>query len=215
MVQDRFEHARQHFEYVAKVEPKDELGAQFAKALTAPSEAPTAVATNPARATDTAETHQPSPPAASLLGTWKAKPMPDLSIELTLREDGQFTWDLNTNGHVDSITSDADYLEGVLTLTQADAPALVGKVVNIGDKQFGFEGCGQESWRWSRESQDVTAWRGDDEGGTSGPACSLTIRNESTPPHPRAPNEARSGRAERSQIDRAERSPFPAPNEWS
>ena len=30
-------------------------------------------------------------------------------------------------------------LDGVLTLTQAEAPALVGKVVNLGEKQFGFE----------------------------------------------------------------------------
>jgi hypothetical protein len=27
----------------------------------------------------------------------------------------------------------------VLTLNQAEAPALVGKVVNLGDAQFGFE----------------------------------------------------------------------------
>jgi hypothetical protein len=65
--------------------------------------------------------------------------MPDLSIELTLREDGQFTWDVNSNGQTDAITGDADYVDGVLTLTQGDAPALVGKVVNLGEKQFGFE----------------------------------------------------------------------------
>jgi len=139
MVQDYLEQARQQFERVVKLEPKDELAAQFTKVLTAPSEAPTAAATGPDRATDTAEVHEPSPPPAALLGTWKAKPMPDVSIELTLREDGQFTWDVNANGHADSITGDADYLDGVLTLTQADAPALVGKVVNLGEKQFGFE----------------------------------------------------------------------------
>ena len=65
--------------------------------------------------------------------------MPDLSIELTLREDGQFTWDVNSRGQADSITGDTDYVDGVLTLTQADAPALAGKVVNLGEKQFGFE----------------------------------------------------------------------------
>ena len=65
--------------------------------------------------------------------------MPDMSIELTLREDGQFTWDVNSRGQADSITGDADYTDGVLKLTQADAPALVGKIVNLGEKQFGFE----------------------------------------------------------------------------
>ena len=70
--------------------------------------------------------------------------MPDVSIELTLRKDGQFSWDVIANGHADSIAGDADYLDGVLTLTQADAPALVGKVVNLGEKQFGFELLGDQ-----------------------------------------------------------------------
>jgi len=62
-----------------------------------------------------------------------------MSIELTLREDGQFTWDVNSRGQADSITGDADYVDDVLTLTQAEAPALAGKVVDLGEKQFGFE----------------------------------------------------------------------------
>ena len=65
--------------------------------------------------------------------------MPDLSIELTVREDGQFTWDVKSKGQTDSITGVADYVDGALTLTQAEAPALVGKIVNLGEKQFGFE----------------------------------------------------------------------------
>jgi tetratricopeptide (TPR) repeat protein len=139
LVQEYLEQARQQFEQVVQLQPKDELAAQFVKLLTPPSEAPAVAATDPARATETAGMHQPSPPPAALRGTWKAKPTPDLSIELTVREDGQFTWDVNANGHADSITGEADYLDGVLTLTQAEAPDLVGKVVNLGEKQFGFE----------------------------------------------------------------------------
>jgi hypothetical protein len=139
MVQEHVERARQQFEYAAQLQPKDELAAQFAKALAAPSEAPTAAATGPAGATDTAGMREPSPPPAALLGTWKARPMPDLSLELTLREDGQFTWDVNAHGQADTLAGDADYVDGVLTLTQANAPALVGKIVDLGEKQFGFE----------------------------------------------------------------------------
>jgi hypothetical protein len=65
--------------------------------------------------------------------------MPDLSIELTLRGNGQFTWDVNTKGRTDLVTGDARYLEGVLTLTPPNAPDLIGRVANLGDKQFGFE----------------------------------------------------------------------------
>jgi tetratricopeptide (TPR) repeat protein len=139
MVQEHLQQAREQFEHVVTIEPRDKLAAQFAKALTAPSEAPTATATGPGRASDTAEMREPSSPPAALLGTWKSRPMPDLSIELTLREDGQFTWDVNTKGQIDSMTGEAEYRDGVLTLTQSDGPALAGKVVNLGEKQFGFE----------------------------------------------------------------------------
>jgi tetratricopeptide (TPR) repeat protein len=139
MVQDHLERARQEFEWVVGLQPKDELAAQFAKALTSPSHAPTAAAPGAAPASETAEVLEASPPPAALVGTWKAKPMPDLSIELTLRGNGQFTWDVNAKGRTDSAGGDARYLEGVLTLTQADAPDLIGRIVNLGDKQFGFE----------------------------------------------------------------------------
>jgi hypothetical protein len=138
LVQDHLEQARRQFEQAAELEPRDQLAAQFARALTAPSEAPT----GPDRASDTAGAHEPSPPPAALLGTWRANPTPDLSLELTLREDGQFTWGVNSGGQVDSITGDADYVDGVLTLMQADAPALVGKVVDLGRDRFGFEMLG-------------------------------------------------------------------------
>jgi hypothetical protein len=31
------------------------------------------------------------------------------------------------------------YRDGILTLTQADARDLVGKIVDLGERQFGFE----------------------------------------------------------------------------
>jgi tetratricopeptide (TPR) repeat protein len=139
MVQEHVERAREQFEYAAQLQPKDQLAAQFAKALAAPSGATAAAATDFARASDTAGIREPSPPPAALRGTWKARPMPDLSIELTLREDGKFTWDVTARGQAESITGDADYVDGVLTLAQAEAPALVGKIVDLGEKQFGFE----------------------------------------------------------------------------
>jgi hypothetical protein len=115
------------------------LAAQFAKALGSSTQAATTAATDAAAASKTAEVPAASPPPAALVGTWKAKPMADLSIELTLREDGQFTWAVNAKGRTESVSGNAGYLDGVLTLTQSDAPDLTGKVVNLADKQFGFE----------------------------------------------------------------------------
>jgi hypothetical protein len=139
MVQDHLESAQWQFENVVKLEPKDELAARFAKALSSSSHAPTAAAPDAAPASKSAEDLEASPPPAALVGTWKAKPMADLSIDLTLRGNGQFTWDVTAKGRTDSVTGDAKYLEGVLTLTQADGPDLTGRVVNLGDKQFGLE----------------------------------------------------------------------------
>jgi tetratricopeptide (TPR) repeat protein len=139
MVMEHVEQARQQFEEVLKLQPKDELAGQFAKVLSSPTHAPTAAATDAAPASKTAEVFEASSPPAALIGAWKAKPMPNLTIELTLRHDGQFTWDVSAKGHTDSIAGDAVYRDGILTLTQDDAPDLIGKIVDLSDKQFGFE----------------------------------------------------------------------------
>jgi tetratricopeptide (TPR) repeat protein len=139
MVQDHVKQALQQFEGVMKLQPKDKLAAQFAKALGSSTQAATPAATDAAPESKTAEAPAASPPPATLVGTWKAKPMPDLSIELTLRGNGEFTWEVNTKGRIGSVTGDSGYLDGVLTLAQSDAPDLIGKIVDLGDKQFGFE----------------------------------------------------------------------------
>jgi hypothetical protein len=139
LVQDHVEQARQQFVEVTSLQPKDELAALFVKALDSRSEASSAAAPGEAPASKTAEVREASPPPAALVGTWKAKPMPDLSIELTLRGNGEFTWDVSAKGRTESVAGDASYREGVLTLRQADAPDLIGKIVNLGEKQFGFE----------------------------------------------------------------------------
>jgi tetratricopeptide (TPR) repeat protein len=139
MVMDHVDNARQAFEAVARLQPNDQLAGQFAKLLSSSSQAPTAAATEAGSASQTMGVGDPSSPPAALVGAWKAKPMPNLTIELTLRRDGQFTWDVSAMGHTDSIAGDAVYRDGILTLTQADAPDLVGKIVDLSDKQFGFE----------------------------------------------------------------------------
>ncbi len=139
MVMDHVDNARQTFEAVARLQPNDQLAGQFAKLLSSSSQAPTAAATEAGSASQTTGVGETSSPPAALVGAWKAKPMPNLTIELTLRRNGQFTWDVSAMGHTDSIAGDAVYHDGILTLTQADAPDLVGKIVDLTDKQFGFE----------------------------------------------------------------------------
>jgi hypothetical protein len=139
MVQDHLEAPRHQFEHVVKLEPKDDLAAPFAKMLATPSEPQTAPPTGAARDSEAADKHELSPPPEALLGNWKAKPMPDLSIELNLMKDGQFAWEVHSRGQVESIIGDADYADGVLKLAQPEAPGLVGEVVNLGEKWFEFD----------------------------------------------------------------------------
>jgi tetratricopeptide (TPR) repeat protein len=139
MVQDHVEQARGQFEAVVGLQPKDELSTRFARALDSSSRAATAAAPDATPASKTAEDREASPPPAALVGTWRAKPMPDLSIELTLGDNGRFAWDVKAKGRTDSVRGETRYSDGVLTLTQADAADLVGKIVNLGQKQFGFE----------------------------------------------------------------------------
>jgi tetratricopeptide (TPR) repeat protein len=139
MVQNHVEPARQQFDVVVQLQPKDELSTQFAKALSSASQATTTAPTETAPASKSGENDAAAPPPAALVGTWKGEPMRDLSVELTVRDGGQFTWGVKTKGRTDSVTGDATYLDGVLTLKQDDAPDLIGKIVNLGEKQFGFE----------------------------------------------------------------------------
>src|SRR5262249_15572306 len=139
LVQEHIEQARAQYENVLKLQPKDELSAQFAKALGSASQAPKTATTGAAPESKPAAINEPARPPASLVGSWKAEPMRGLFVALTLLEDGQFTWDVSAKGHTDSITGDADYRDEVLTLTQAQAPAMAGKVLDLSEKQFRFE----------------------------------------------------------------------------
>src|SRR5262249_46500710 len=127
MVQEHLEMAQRQFEEAARLQPKDELAAQFAKLLSANSEASTIAEARPGQTTDADLAPEPAPPPAELVGRWSAKPAPDLSIELTIQDNGQFAWVVNSRGQTDSITGEAEYRDGVLALNQTDAPPLAGK----------------------------------------------------------------------------------------
>jgi hypothetical protein len=139
MVQDHIDQARQQFEAAVKLQPKDELAAQFAKLLTPASDTPAETSTPSDHPTEAAPSSQPVPPPSDLIGRWKATPMPDVNIELTIQENGQFDWVVQSDGHTDAINGEADYSDGVLTLLQDEAPPLAGKIVNRGENRFGFE----------------------------------------------------------------------------
>jgi hypothetical protein len=168
LVQDNEVAAGAQFADVAKLEPKDQLSASFAKALTKASEStttantpafagastPAPAAVNPGGPPATATTattaansapsanapaEAPPPPPAELSGTWKANASPDTAVSLALQTDGAFTWSVSNKGQQqESLSGRAAYVNDILSLAQENGPPLSGKIESKEANKFVF-----------------------------------------------------------------------------
>jgi hypothetical protein len=158
LVEGHNDAAAAQFEKVTQLQPNESLSASFVKLLRKASEAqsqtqtqaqtqvaaaptndqPTPAAPGPAQ--DQQET--PPPPPASLVGTWKAQPAPDLSIALTIQADGKFTWEVDSKGQKETLSGQAGFKDSTLALLQAEGPPLVGKVSDEAAGKFVFTPAG-------------------------------------------------------------------------
>ena len=91
---------------------------------------------------EAAEQQAPPPPPAQMAGTWKAQPAPDVSITLTLQEDGQYAWDVDSKGQKQSLTGEAGFKDNELALFQKEGPPLIGKVTQSDANKFVFTPAG-------------------------------------------------------------------------
>jgi len=137
--------AAREFAEVARLQPGDSLSKQIAASLKGEGQP----APNPAA--DPAQSQPPAtaPAAAaaderSLAGTWKASPDPSTSIDLTIQDDGKFTWNVTQQGKTQPITGASSYAGGVLTLARdgAQDDAMVGRVTWKDDAHFVFQALG-------------------------------------------------------------------------
>jgi tetratricopeptide (TPR) repeat protein len=171
LVQGHQQAAASEFDKVVKLQPTDQLSASFVKALKKVSERPaaqpgqvnvaaagqpagTAASTALPATTGTssaqppaeqpAEPDAPPPPPASLVGTWKSQPSPDLAIALTLQADGQFAWEVDSKGQKQTLTGQAGFKDNTLALLQEDGPPLVGKIAEQGGTKFTFTPSGDQ-----------------------------------------------------------------------
>ncbi len=142
LVQGFADQAREQFQAVVTLQPKDQLAARFVTLLGPPPEqsAP-APSPGPSAAADSTASQPPppEPPPANLLGRWQASPGDGVAIVLTLNEDTTFSWDVTAQGQTQTITGEAGYRDGVLSLAQAEGPPLAGKVEGPGAEGFGFQ----------------------------------------------------------------------------
>ena len=99
-------------------------------------------ARRPRQAQQPPQQEPPPPPPASLVGTWKAQPSPDLAISLTLQADGQFAWEVDSKGQKQTLTGQSGFKDGTLALLQAEGPPLVGKVSDEAAGKFVFTPSG-------------------------------------------------------------------------
>ena len=104
---------------VVALKPGDALSAKLVRQLDRPKDAPTNAAPAPAAA---------APQGASIAGTWSAKPSADTSIALTVQPGGTFAWKVTQKGKSHEFSGSSTYGDGILTLAQAQGPALVGRV---------------------------------------------------------------------------------------
>ena len=73
-----------------------------------------------------------------MAGTWKAQPAPDVAITLTLQEDGQYAWEVDTKGQKQSINGQAGFKDNELALFQKEGPPLIGKITQNEPNKFVF-----------------------------------------------------------------------------
>jgi tetratricopeptide (TPR) repeat protein len=115
---------------VQKLAPGDKLSAQLAKMLSPQGESP--------------EPAQSPPPATAvkegnIRGTWRAAPAKQTSINLTVSDDGTFTWKASVNGKPQDITGNWSLARYILTLAQSgQGSALVGNVAWKAENEFTF-----------------------------------------------------------------------------
>ena len=77
-----------------------------------------------------------------MAGTWKAQPAPDVAITLTLQEDGEFAWEVDSKGQKQSLAGKAGFKDNELAPFQQEGPPLIGKVTQTEPNKFVFAPTG-------------------------------------------------------------------------
>ena len=126
-----------HLKTIVASQPEDTLSAQLIKQLE-PSESATAPAPTPV-------TTAPVADMTKLTGTWVAKALPDAKIQLTIKNDGSFSWSASAPGKPPiSISGQSSFDGTVLSLNGADAQtgSIAGSIAWKDDNHFQFRAVG-------------------------------------------------------------------------
>jgi hypothetical protein len=141
LTQGHTEAAVEELKEVVKLQPGDQLSAQLVAQLSGDKTqaSPVAPAPSPAQAPAAA----PAPAVqGNLVGAWKASPAMGTTIELTLGGDSKFNWNIVTQGKTQPIAGTYVFENDVLTLSQSENNAMVGKVAWQDESHFKFQAMG-------------------------------------------------------------------------
>ena len=141
LTQGHTEAAVEELKEVVQLQPGDQLSAQLVAQLSGDktqSSPDAPAAPSPAQA--------PAAPApavqGNLVGAWKASPAMGTTIELTLGGDSKFNWNIVTQGKTQPIAGTYVFENDILTLTQSENNAMVGKVAWLDESHFKFQAMG-------------------------------------------------------------------------
>ena len=141
LTQGHTEAAVEELKEVVQLQPGDQLSAQLVAQLSGDktqSSPDAPAAPSPAQA--------PAAPASAvqgnLVGAWKASPAMGTTIELTLGGDSKFNWNIVTQGKTQPIAGTYVFVNDILTLTQSENNAMVGKVAWLDESHFKFQAMG-------------------------------------------------------------------------
>jgi len=83
-----------------------------------------------------------NPVPAKLVGSWTAKPVPVVTITLTLAKEKDFTWNVVDRGQSREFRGEATFDNETLVLAPPDQPPMAGKVTWKDDGQFEYKALG-------------------------------------------------------------------------
>jgi hypothetical protein len=144
LTQGHTENAAEELKEVVKLQPADKLSAQLVAQLSGGPAKPGDATAPPAEAQQPPASPPPAPPVPSekLVGSWKASPAEGTTIALTLGGDSKFTWEIQAQGKTKPIEGTYSLEDNILTLTQSESNAMIGKVAMTDDNHFKFQAMG-------------------------------------------------------------------------
>ncbi len=139
MTQGHTEAAARQFQQASSLQPKDQLSARLAKLLTQPEPKVDENGNVPPNPEPAGNQPVSTRTQGNLVGAWTATPAKDVSITLTMGNDGKYSWKVNQQGKTREFKGDSTYENGILTMLQSEGPAMVGETTWKGAESFNFK----------------------------------------------------------------------------